>query len=95
MATVPRASFRVNICLLYLMLKVSDIPVPLSEDKEKPEWIANIFLDYNGAHGIVSTTTGENFYINMRSVELKPLKRLKVCCRLKRLGYNESHSVLL
>ncbi|KAH7703235.1 Protein VPS-18 [Aphelenchoides avenae] len=57
--------------------ETTDIPVPLSEDKEKPEWIANIFLDYNGAHGIVSTTTGENFYINMRSVELKPLKRLK------------------
>ncbi|KAH7710425.1 Protein VPS-18, partial [Aphelenchoides avenae] len=53
--------------------KTTDIPVPLSEQ----ERVANIFLDYNGAHAIVSTTTGENFYVNMRSVQLKPLKRFK------------------
>ena len=40
--------------------------------------IAHIHLDYNGIHGLVSTTTGENFYINTRTGNMKSLKRIKV-----------------
>ncbi|KAH7725256.1 Protein VPS-18 [Aphelenchoides avenae] len=41
------------------------------------DFLANIFLDFNGAHAIVSTTTGKNFYLNMRSAQWQPLKRFK------------------
>uniref|UniRef100_A0A914ECY7 Vacuolar protein sorting-associated protein 18 homolog n=1 Tax=Acrobeloides nanus TaxID=290746 RepID=A0A914ECY7_9BILA len=53
--------------------KATDVPLPLTTHDR----VAELHLDYNGHHAIVSTVTGENFYFNMKSLSLKPLKRLK------------------
>jgi len=58
-----------------------DVPLPLTTHDR----VAELHLDYNGHHAIVSTVTGENFYFNMKSLSLKPLKRLKVRYKISRL----------
>ncbi|KAK9370947.1 Pep3/Vps18/deep orange family-domain-containing protein [Lipomyces kononenkoae] len=39
--------------------------------------IRNIFLDSTGSHLLVTTTTAENFYLNLRTTRAKQLSRLK------------------
>jgi len=40
--------------------------------------ISHLHLDFTGIHGLVTTVSGENFYVNMRSCILKPIRRMKV-----------------
>jgi hypothetical protein len=53
--------------------KVTDIQLPLAIHDR----IANIHLDFNGIHALISSSGGENYYLNMKTVQLKPLKKLK------------------
>ncbi|CAD5212799.1 unnamed protein product [Bursaphelenchus okinawaensis] len=53
--------------------KFTDIPLNLASNDR----IAYIHLDFRGSHALVSTELGENFYMNMKTVALKPLRRLK------------------
>ncbi|CAD5217958.1 unnamed protein product [Bursaphelenchus xylophilus] len=53
--------------------KFTDIPLNLASNDK----IAYIHLDYRGSHAIISTELGENYYMNMKTVALKPLWRLK------------------
>uniref|UniRef100_A0A915NR37 Pep3/Vps18 beta-propeller domain-containing protein n=1 Tax=Meloidogyne floridensis TaxID=298350 RepID=A0A915NR37_9BILA len=39
--------------------------------------ISHLHLDFTGIHGLVTTVSGENFYVNMRSCILKPIRRMK------------------
>ncbi|CAK5109453.1 unnamed protein product [Meloidogyne enterolobii] len=39
--------------------------------------ISHLHLDFTGIHGLVTTVSGENFYVNMRSCVLKPIRRMK------------------
>lgn len=41
--------------------------------------IAYVHMDVKGYHAIVSSTTGECFYVNLKNNQQKTLTRLKVC----------------
>lgn len=40
--------------------------------------ISHLHLDFTGVHGLVTTVSGENFYVNMKTCILKPIRRMKV-----------------
>nr|CAD2179339.1 unnamed protein product [Meloidogyne enterolobii] len=44
---------------------------------EMHDRISHLHLDFTGIHGLVTTVSGENFYVNMRSCILKPIRRMK------------------
>nr|CAD2151601.1 unnamed protein product [Meloidogyne enterolobii] len=44
---------------------------------EMHDRISHLHLDFTGIHGLVTTVSGENFYVNMRSCVLKPIRRMK------------------
>ncbi|CAK5115776.1 unnamed protein product [Meloidogyne enterolobii] len=44
---------------------------------EMHDRISHLHLDFTGIHALVTTVSGENFYVNMRSCVLKPIRRMK------------------
>lgn len=50
-----------------------DVPLNLAANDS----IAHVHLDYRGQHALVSTVLGDNFYVNMKLIALKPLRKLK------------------
>lgn len=56
------------------MAYASDIALPLSTHDR----IAYVHIDVAGYHAILSSTSGENFYVNLKNDQQKPFKRAKV-----------------
>ncbi|KAF7637076.1 Pep3_Vps18 domain-containing protein [Meloidogyne graminicola] len=44
---------------------------------EMHDRISHLHLDFTGVHGLVTTVSGENFYVNMKTCILKPIRRMK------------------
>lgn len=67
-----------NKTILQIRIQTAEEKILSTQCSPPPDKIKNVFLDYRGMHGVVSTMMGENFYLNTKSAALKNLRRLKV-----------------
>uniref|UniRef100_A0A0N5ALM7 Vacuolar protein sorting-associated protein 18 homolog n=1 Tax=Syphacia muris TaxID=451379 RepID=A0A0N5ALM7_9BILA len=67
--------------------KQADIVLPLSTHDR----IAYVHVDIGGTHAILSSTSGENFYVNLKSNQQRPFKRAKDNV-ITAVGWNSSLS---
>ncbi|VDD93561.1 unnamed protein product [Enterobius vermicularis] len=74
-----------HISVQNLMAYASDIALPLSTHDR----IAYVHIDVAGYHAILSSTSGENFYVNLKNDQQKPFKRAKGHV-ITAIGWNSS-----